>query len=487
MPPKSAVAHKRPILKPSGLTAFAQGSILVCFFAGILSLLFFGANEYVLFTAVGFFSMAIILIPVAVLKNYDPLSTWSMVCVSVLLGGALRGIYIGIGYPDSFTLDWLYILGQRAEYFIEPAVILLGFLVCCVSGYLTGPKRYRQIGSSRIATYNSRRVYVIAYVALIISAGCTILYVHLTGGFDILNISRKRTLIESVNLAASHRTWGALRSVAGLAMVAHLIVLADALSGSISSRPPKYLLAAVLFLVAAFLPFYASSRGIVFLYVLLSLSVMFYYSRKVQWVRIMVVLFAMIIVFQAMSVMRTASEMTFRDAVAENLFSVEILDKLILNRNDFELGKTAHIINAIPEQLDWQYGKTIAVWAVAFVPREFWNSKPLVSSGPIIGTVVYGNRISGVPPGMIAEFYWNFHLIGVVLGGVLFGRILRWLDWKFKPDARDTPARVVVYIYGIFPFGYLAIGTAFGYGVLNTAVNTVLALFVLRFAKVSSK
>jgi hypothetical protein len=62
--------------------------------------------------------------------------------------------------------------------------------------------------------------------------------------------------------------------------------------------------------------------------------------------------------------------------------------------------------------------------------------------------------------------------------------MLRWLDMKFKPSVRDTPARIVVYLYGAFPFGYLALGTAFGYGILNTAVNIVLAMLVLRFARV---
>ena len=100
-------------------------------------------------------------------------------------------------------------------------------------------------------------------------------------------------------------------------------------------------------------------------------------------------------------------------ALRPGIADQNVLESIVLNRNQIELPKTAHIINAVPETLDFQYGKTLTRWLAAPIPREVWPDKPVIHPGPIIGNRIYGQRVAGVPPGLIAELWWNFGWFGI--------------------------------------------------------------------------
>ena len=435
------------------------------------------------FTSIGLFCFAIMLLPIAINRNYDLLSCWSMALLSVMLGCLIRGIYIGLNYPDAQTLDVLYFLGTPLEEFYGPAVYLLLFLLFCTIGYRTIPLKIKRRAENRNFQTENRRIYIFAVLALAVSLTCSALYVNLTGGIDWLNISGKRTAIQSLELSASHRTYGFLRVFASIAILAHLVVLADATRSS-NKKKRKYSLAAILFLSAVFIPIYGSTRSDVFVYTILSVAVLYFCNKSIPWVRVLTALVVAMLTFQTMSVLRSSKDLSFVDAITTQPINVSIFDKLVLNRNSLELGKTAHVINAIPEQLDYRYGATIGVWTLAIIPRSLWNSKPLIHSGPIIGTTIYGNRISGVPPGVAAELYWNFHLLGIVVGGLIIGVLFQWIDKRFKPTLNSSVSTLVIYLYGPFSIGYLIFGGGVGFGVFGVLVKTLIATAAFRFMRI---
>lgn len=468
-----------------GIRQYSCIGVLTFAILGSLGFIWYAFNPKMLFLATGLFSAAIALLPPAILKNYDPISTWSFATLSIVLGLTIRGLYISIGYPDENTLDFLFYLGKPVDDFFWPSLLLLAAILSLALGYVFGPVNE---GQSAIANYfytvNINRMYLVIAIIFIVSLVATIAYIHMTGGFDFSNLSKKRTLISSPELSESHRTWQSLRTVASLALFAHLLVLADALNSRNLGKVWKYCLALALFLLAAFLPFYASSRGLVFMYVILSLAITYCVKKKLSWSLVLAVGVGGIVVFQAMSVLRTAENVTITEAIKSSGFGIKILDRLVLNRNNIDLSKTAHIIHAISDRLEYQYGKTIAVWLVAPIPREIWNSKPLISPGPIIGTTIYGNKRSGVPPGFVGEMYWNFHIPGVLIGGVILGWLMKWVHIKFRPKRSNDMCQLVVYIYGPIQLGYLALGTSVGYGLVTTVINTLLALVIVRLIRV---
>jgi hypothetical protein len=158
---------------------------------------------------------------------------------------------------------------------------------------------------------------------------------------------------------------------------------------------------------------------------------------------------------------------------------------MLLSRHGPGLAKSGHIINAVPDILELQYGSTMAVWLVAPIPRSIWPGKPLIHSGPILGALVFdsfanGQR-TGVPPGLFAELYWNFHLPGVVLGCFMLGWLLRSLHGRLAPR-RGNRSLTLIYVLGPMGMGFNFMWVGVGYGFLNATINaavvTVLILVV---------
>ena len=146
---------------------------------------------------------------------------------------------------------------------------------------------------------------------------------------------------------------------------------------------------------------------------------------------------------------------------------------LLLNRHGPDLAVTSHVVQNIPKKLDFQYGKTITVWLLAPIPREFMPNKPLIQCGPIIGQQIYNLNVSGVPPGAPAELYWNFHIPGVVFGSLLMGFVLRLIYQFFKNIQVDSILLVPIYIFAVFPCAFKAANHSVGQAFVIPIVDLV--------------
>ena len=455
----------------SGLHSAAPFLVVVMFLAGAASLLWYSTIPYAVFVAFGFFSLAILVLPFAINTNQSLLSNWSFVGLSVFIGCFLRGLYVGFEFPDVRLIERLFTLGERPDYFLYPfALMSCGLLITALVYSFYGGAANRIGINTQNYVFSSKRLYFLSILCLLISATAVVAYIQLTGGFDMANLSSKRSTISSLDLGSEHRTWKSLKTIASLSILAHLFVLYDAITGR-RNRAPKYILALMLLLVGVFLPFYSSVRSEAVVYLILSLMVVYGAGNKVPWKKIIMYLFAMILLLTVMSVMRAGGKIGSSE-FKEKINATGFIDSMVLNRNGAELGKTAHIINSIPGVLDYELGSTILVWLAAPIPREIWNDKPLVSSGPIIGTRIYGNRVSGVPPGFYAEMYWNFGIFGILFGSAFFGFLLKWLDTKFRIEGH----MLVVYVFGVAQAGHGIIGVGLGYGLFQAAIKLVMGL-----------
>jgi hypothetical protein len=104
---------------------------------------------------------------------------------------------------------------------------------------------------------------------------------------------------------------------------------------------------------------------------------------------------------------------------------------MVLNDNFIDASKTAFIMEAIPDRLPYQWGKTYLLVFLAWIPREVWPGKPIVNIDNTIGQVVRGHNLlgsAGLPPGQIAELYYNFSYPGILAGCFLIGVLLRKVD-----------------------------------------------------------
>ncbi len=452
---------------------YGAATVLSVFVAIGLSILALG-DQAVLFAATGMWALSIVLLPPALLPRYDLFSTWSFVILTVAIGLTLRGFYISFDYPDTDRIQGLFLLGQDPSFFAKPAVVLLTGLACLTGGFLFTWKRHSQSTtppfSGRRSETSSRWLYGLSIVILLVSLTSSLLYIRLTGGLESGLLSAKRTPIPSLDLGSSgYQSYGTLRFLGGLAIYAHLLVLGESLRPTSNRRIWKGTLAVLLLLTACVIPFYASLRSTVALNLCLSAAMFHFSGRKRSLPRLAALGGAVILMMSVMTILR--SERDNAAAFSRLPSAPEALNAVVLNRNQIELAKTAHILHAVPDELGFRYGQTIWIWLAAPVPRALWPDKPIIPPGPIIGHQIYGQAVAGVPPALVAELFWNFSLPGVLLGGFLFGTGLRWLEKNFLPVHGGETWRAALYVAGPMTLGFNAVGSSLGYGLFQMTLH----------------
>ena len=95
---------------------------------------------------------------------------------------------------------------------------------------------------------------------------------------------------------------------------------------------------------------------------------------------------------------------------------------------------------------------------------------------------VFGDKHgrSGMPPGLIAEFYWNFGTAGVIAGMFFMGMLFRQVYVIFAPY-RGNPTCVVIYTVIVTRLTIFSIGNDFGTGFLKVGLDLVPLVAMLFF------
>lgn len=326
----------------------------------------------------------------------------------------------------------------------------------------------------------------------------TLLYLRQTGGFESGLWSAKRTVIPDLELAGSgYQSHGGLRFLASLALYGHLLALAAALSRQ-RWRSLFVILAILLLGLACLVPFYASLRTTVAMNLVQSAALVFLSGHRLRIPLLGIVTGIVLASIAVMTALRPAG--ADRESSNSTTLADRVLEAAVINRNQVELPKTAHILSALESgDLPRAYGKTIARWAIAPVPRSLWPDKPVIPPGPEIGRTVYGQRVAGVPPSMVAELAWNFGPPGILLGAFGLGLGLRWIDARFRPRpgelaSRDPEAPVfpfaaALYVAGPMTLAFEMVGGSIGSGLFRAALQTTVMaglLFLLRPPRVRS-
>ncbi|MCP5541599.1 MAG: hypothetical protein H7A53_04890 [Akkermansiaceae bacterium] len=445
--------------------------------AAVLGVAAFLFRDGDVFLVTGFFALAIVALPVALRKDYPLFSPWSFVVLCVTIGLTLRGVYAGFGIPDAETLDDLYRLGRDGAYFVRPAILLLDGLGLMTAGFLfrlpAKPFAFLRVGGEDLRAGAAP----VGFVLLAVTLGAAFLYIQRTGGWESAFVSAKRTPIPDLDLSdGAYASHGALRWLGSLGIYGHLVLVAT-LPAADRGRGLRIALATALLIAACVVPFYASLRSEVALNLCLSAAVLSLVQPRFSPPRLAGLGVVALLAIQLMTLLR--SERDDAGALSRLRFGRQAIDSLVLNRNQIELAKTAHIFHAIPDDLDFARGRTIAVWALAPIPRSLWPEKPVVQAGPEIGSSLYGQRVAGVPPGFVAEMYWNFGVAGVAIGCLAFGMLLRYLDDTFRPRGPESPGGVVLFVAGPMLFGFRVLGNSLGHGLFQLAANLAMAATVL--------
>ena len=115
------------------------------------------------------------------------------------------------------------------------------------------------------------------------------------------------------------------------------------------------------------------------------------------------------------------------------------------------LGCASVLMRDTPSRVEFQNGRTLALFFKAWVPRILWPDKPNIMIGQWI-TDVYGSGPhirSNTAPSHIGEYYINFGILGVVLGMFIVATVGRVAHETLMQQNSTAPAllamTVIVY------------------------------------------
>ena len=455
-----------------------QRAFIASVATAVVSSIAFFFDDTMLFTAVGLWALVIVLLPAICTTGYNLFSPWTFVVLTVFIGMTLRGIAMSFGLPSDARIDQLFLLGNEPNYFYYPSVIILSGLAMSATGYILASSSLTG-AAKNTETWQANWVWVLTISVLGASLVAAYLYIDKTGGFQSGLLSAKRTTISGLDIGSdtSYRSYGSLRKIGQCALFAHLILVAYSRQLDRQAGLLTRVVSIVLLVSACVIPFYSSSRSDVAMALISSLAVSHILGGSVRISRIALIFFAVSVLIFVMTLLRQRSDLT------DASYSIgQVSEQIVINRNELGISKTGHIINAVPETLEPQWGKTIMVWLFAPIPRGVWPEKPLIHQGPVIGRKIYGNFVSGVPPGIIAELYWNFFWPGVLVGMLLFGAFTRLVSDRLILRYQKRSHDVLLYAVGPMMIGPLMVGSSIGSGLFNMAVDMTIMKIMLMAA-----
>jgi hypothetical protein len=104
--------------------------------------------------------------------------------------------------------------------------------------------------------------------------------------------------------------------------------------------------------------------------------------------------------------------------------AVERLLSVQWTGNLMELQGLATLMDGIPEHLDYQYGKTLLMTILIWVPSALFADKPLTAPGVFTNAFwpdQWALNGTTMPPGYIGEWFMNFGWVGIVIGALVAG------------------------------------------------------------------
>ena len=407
--------------------------------------------------------------------------------LNLLLGVSLRSILM-ISKPNDPDIQRLFLLGEDFSFFIPAAfwiTIAVGLFLIGYNLNFRPPKNRIAIFRRGIESWKDNRVLLISVVLLGVAMYSIYDFATQLSVSDISgsNFSRKRVLrVDGEKVALGYQRWGA-----SLAELCFYLLLIYKLLRKKTLFSVYGLLLMISGLTAILFPIFTSSKiSVVFLS--FNSLMLYSYIKDVPSIRFLPYGLILILMIVVMSRSRTTRDANLSELVS-GISVTETFGTLIQNRNQLGISKTAHIMNAVPSKMNFAFGSTMIGWLWAPIPKTWWKEKPVVLTGPIITENVYGlswKSNGGVPPGLVADLYWNFGYIGIFLGYFLIGIFTRTM-YNFFSACRKNPSALLLYIGLLYSLVFVLHSNGIVYAittVLQYIVPMILIIIFVTFPRI---
>ena len=460
------------------LFAFRTAIVLAITCCSVASFVVGNNQQEILVGLAGTTILMIVSIPLFTRRDYSLFEPATFVILLVLFGTPLKLLYVIASYSEDKHVAQILLNFEQPEYFIPALGIVAIGWVCFVLGYSLRPFKspLENIFLAHRNQWNGHHLRLVVTFIIIVSATCLVGFIVSAGvRFGSLSEMSTKRFSEEAGSSAARIHQVKYYLYRGAAISKFLVYFG--LIWTIARNKPFLSWTGILIVFALcqtiFLAFVMSSRSSVLL-ILIDCMVIFFYMKDTINVRTLLLAAT---IGSALLLPMLAGR-----AKEENALS-RLVQKTLAGRDMLDITKTCHIINGVPSKMDHCHGETIFGWLAAPIPKSLWESKPMwAGKGPYINQHIFSDRlgISGVPPGYIAELYWNFGWTGVFSGMLLMGIALRHFFDSFKPHI-GNPSSVLIYTIIATRFGMFALGNDLGTGVIKTALDVVPVILILLF------
>ncbi len=400
-------------------------------------------------------------------KLFEPI--WS---VLLIVGTGITGKAFYLIYGPVERTEFL-LLGKELKELLFPILVIGGGLLFLAVGYQLGEFRWRlPTRSQRFQEpWDQRKFIAVTGVLTVFGLLFFVLFTkRLDVAFDSLSDVSSKRFVE-VEGSTYRGTHGYLRWGAMLLETAFYLVLGywATLRRRLFSVTGFFVVA--LGAMAALFPIFVSSRQSLMFVVIRALLIWLCICGEPKPRAVLALTLSGLFVIGSMLAFRRG--LSDWEDVRSHVGVSGLLEVTVGGRHFLDLSKTAHVISAVPERVDYQYGRTMLTWLAAPIPRAVWPSKPAVGAGIELGPEIFQTPSgTGVPPGMIGELYLNFGFPGVLIGLLAAGLLLRSLYETFIVHF-PAPSFVLIYAVVMSRLSLAALANSFSGSMIKLLMESI--------------
>lgn len=472
-----------------------KGILILLLFSSIVLLLFYDLSVFepevaiIRFLALFPFSLLVW----SFIKNYkskiDLIAPELFIGLSLFVGTTLRTIWLTNISVDSTSNDKKLdvLLGQDILDLFYPLVLInIGIIA-----FLIGKSikfnfiKFNKLVHSNTFVIKENKLKLILFLGIIISIFGIFFLLRSVGVAQLAveTISDKRRVFDDDGQRHSFawiRVFGKFSKYCFFLAVAYLFIYKP-----IKSKKIGILIYTALALITSvFYSLVTSSRSTMLDLIIITFIIIVISQRKIPKKLLLGVSFSFIIMAGIISSLRGGNKHDVQ------LGKSGFLESTTANNNLFDVSKTGYIASSISEKNNYYWGSTYITWLYAPIPREIWKDKPPVTPGlivrkEIIGSVSSNNVGGGVPPGIIAESFMNFSLIGVFFMPMLLGALLQSFHRGIRHIVQMNllrnikPTALVIISIFVYEMSFKLVGDSITQSI-TSVLEAILVYFLIR-------
>ncbi len=447
-------------------------SILFISFIIIAISFFYDYNLSFFVMVPSFLILLITSFPILISNEHNLFSPLNYLIYFIFLNIIIRNLYVIYDYPSVDYNNYVFLLFTNKDILIKPILLTLLSFIFFIMGYLLFTYKYKsKVKENR--QWNIKKMYLLSFFLLMISSISFIKFIT-SSNLDLLTITLQSLSSyrgTSQNLA-EYNAGGFLRILIQLSVIVFYINYIHYLRVKKKSFFNKFFLIISFFISLLFFFFIQSRSG--FLFIFINCFMISYYvnNYKFSYKKLFVLSSIVVLSFSFMTSIRGGSNFDIIKSFEKSVFA--ILDPLVANNGGIDTSKTSHIINYVDKNNDFKYGSGYLWIFSSFIPRTIWANKP-VNIDTEVGMKIYGATTFGsgaVPPGLVAESYWNLGYFGIIAIPFVLGLFVRFLHNYFR-NINDDDNMILLYVICFVGFAYSCFGSS-----IVSAIVGIIYLFV---------